>query len=166
VTIQNTGPFTVRVLGNAQYGAALPVLRGWSTRLLLARYTPLKRRVDDGRFGGHAWKRGPVEPFQAVDLAPGQIVMLLWLGAFHDCSVNTSVGTTTPPQSLPIRYSFVWKTETAQIPLPGGLTIAPSGHNPLLGCHHESAAAIQRTATRAVPRDVNNAPRDLNFSTG
>lgn len=158
VTIENTGQFTVRVLGNGRYGAALPVFRAWSARLLMARYTALNTRVR-GPFGfqGHAWKREPLQPFQPVDLAPGEIVMLLWLGVWHDCQDKFGPsGTTEPPSSLPIKYSFLWKTATASIPLPGGLTLAPQGHNPRTGCHHQPVAAVRSSATPGLPQDLNN----------
>src|SRR5207253_2985031 len=81
------------------------------------------------------WKRGRLEPFHAIDLAPGQIVMVLLQGVWHmDCHPVT-VGATTPPRSFPVRYSFLWKTTTTQIPLPGGLTIAPPNRHPYTDCH-------------------------------
>jgi hypothetical protein len=146
VTIQNTGPFTVRVVGLGRYGPALPVLRGWSSRLLMAQGTFVQEplgpstnpiRDTNGRIvRRRAWKRGPLQPFHPVDLAPGQIVMIAFEGVWHmDCHPVT-VGTTTPPRTFPVRYSFLWKTTTTQIPLPGGLTIDPANHHPYTDCHH------------------------------
>lgn len=146
VTIRNDGHFTVRVLGLGEYAPLLPLLRGWSSRLLMARGSfveePLggagKNAVRDQN--GHivrqrVWKRGRLQPFQPVDLAPGQIVMVVLQGVWHmDCR-QVTVGATTPPRSFPIRYSFLWKTTTTQIPLPGGLTIAPPNHHPYTDCH-------------------------------
>lgn len=146
VTIQNTGPFTVRVVGLGRYGPALPVLRGWSSRLLMAQGTFVQEplgpstnpiRDTNGRIvRRRAWKRGPLQSFHPVDLAPGQIVMIAFEGVWHmDCHPVT-VGTTTPPRTFPVRYSFLWKTTTTQIPLPGGLTIDPANHHPYTDCHH------------------------------
>jgi hypothetical protein len=146
VTIQNTGPFTVRVVGMGEYGPALPVLRGWSSRLLMAQgrfvQEPLGASTHPVRdTSGHvvrrrAWKRGPLEPFHPVNLGPGQIVMIAFEGVWHmDCH-PVAVGTTTPPRSFPVRYSFLWRTNTTQIPIPGGLTIAPANHHPYTDCHN------------------------------
>lgn len=146
VTIQNTGPFTVRVVGLGRYGPALPVLRGWSSRLLMAQGTFVREPLgpstnpirDTSRHivRRRAWKRGPLQPFHPVDRAPGQIVMIAFEGVWHmDCHPVT-VGTTTPPRSFPVRYSFLWKTTTTEIPLPGGLTIAPANHHPYTDCHN------------------------------
>jgi hypothetical protein len=146
VTIQNTGHFTVRVDGIGTYAPLLPLLRGWSSRLLMARGAFVQEPVRDpaGKIvrdvNGHSmhrrvWKRERLRPFQAVDLAPGQIVMIVLRGVWHmDCLRNVSVGSTTPPQSFPVRYSFLWKTTTTHIPLPGGLRIAPPNHHPGTDC--------------------------------
>jgi hypothetical protein len=136
VTIQNTGHFPVRVLGNAKYGAPIPVFYAWSSRLLGARYTRVQNPhcpVPVREAPGCAWKLGPLEPFSPVDLAPGQRVMLLWLGVWHDCHISIARGTTTPPRTLPVEYSFLGMRRTAQIPFPGGLTISPAHHNPACG---------------------------------
>jgi hypothetical protein len=143
VTIQNTGSFTVRVVGLGRYLPALPMFDGWSSRLLMARYTAV-RIHDPERFGngyGRGWKRGPLQPFHPVDLGPGQILMVVRQGVWRDCQIRVSEGTTTPPGSFPIRYSFLWKTTTAHIPLPGGLTIAPA-HNPRAGCRQAGSKPL------------------------
>jgi hypothetical protein len=142
VTIENTGHFTVRVDGIGSYAPLLPVLRGWSSRLLMARGTFVQEPVrgpvaGGGRIPPHrVWKRGRLRPFQPVDLAPGQIVMIVLRGVWHmDCEANVSAATTTPPMSFPVKYSFLWKTTTTHIPLPGGLRIAPPNHHPRTNCH-------------------------------
>lgn len=136
VTLENTGHFPVRVLGNAKYGAPLPLFYTWSSRLLGARYTkvqhphcPAPIQDDPGCY----WKLAPLKPFSPVELAPGQRVMLLWLGVWHDCHISIARGTRTPPMTLPVAYSFLGMGRTAQIPFPGGLTIAPPHHNPACG---------------------------------
>ena len=150
VTIQNTGHFTVRVLGMGTYGPFLPVLSGWSARLLMARgafvrepvRTPSGQPVRDrkGRIAHRrGWKREPLQPFHPVDLAPGQILMIGLQGVWHaDCGRNVSAGPTTPPRSFPVRYSFLWKTTTTHIPLPGGWNIAPPNRHPNTDCHQAS----------------------------
>jgi len=142
VTIENTGHFTVRVDGMGSYAPLLPLLRGWSSRLLMARGTFVQEPVRGPVVGGgripphRVWKRGRLRPFQPVDLAPGQIVMIVLRGVWHmDCQTNVSAGTITPPQSFPVKYSFLWKTTTTHIPLPGGLRIAPANHHPRTDCH-------------------------------
>jgi HAAS domain-containing protein len=153
VTLENTGHFTVRVLGNAEYGAPLPIFRTWSARLLGARYVKADKphcSVREKVPLACTLKLGPLKPFSPVDLAPGQSVMLLWLGVGHDCHINVSSGTTTPPRTLPLRYSFLGKTSTAQIPFPGGLTIAPPHHNPACGQPIASGRS-----TPDLPKDLN-----------
>lgn len=129
VTIQNTGRFTVRLERPTGIygpdGPDRPVLRGWSSRLVMARYT---------RDHGSGWKRGPLEPYQPINLAPGQIVMIGYQGGWHDCQIKLPVGATTPPTSFPISYSFLWKTATAHISFPGGLTIDPPNPHPNTDC--------------------------------
>ena len=140
-TLQNSGPFTVRLEEpTGKFGPDLPVLRGWSARLLLARYTRVKETSpalarQDHRY---TWKQGPLEPYHPIDLAPGQIVMIAYQGVWHDCQLKIPAGTSTPPTSFPISYSFLWKTATAHIPFPGGLTIVPPNNNPSQDCKHPS----------------------------
>jgi hypothetical protein len=124
------------------YAPLLPLLRGWSSRLLMARGTFVQEPVRGPVVGGgriplhRVWKRGRLRPFQPVDLAPGQIVMIVLRGVWHmDCQTNVSARTITPPQSFPVKYSFLWKTTTTHIPLPGGLRIAPTNHHPRTDCH-------------------------------
>jgi HAAS len=139
VTIQNTGPFTVQLVRPpAKYAPTMPVMWGWSSRLLMARYTRLKTNPNPllARQGHRSlWKRGPLQPFQPISLAPGQIVMIAYQGVWHDCQIKPHVGTTTPPRSFPIRFSYLWKTTTAHIPFPGGLTIDPPNHHSNTDCH-------------------------------
>ena len=101
VTLQNTGPFTVRLeRPTYRYGPDLPVLRGWSSRLLMARYTRdgETTTAPAGQDHGYAWKRGPFEPYQPTDLAPGQIVMVAYQGVWHDCQIKIPAGSALPPQ--------------------------------------------------------------------
>jgi hypothetical protein len=151
VTLQNTGRFTVHLLGIGRYAPLLPVLRGWSTRLLMAQgqfvqrsiHVPSAKVVRDGKTlpeNGHVlhqriWKPGRLRPFQPFDLAPGQAVMMVLRGVWHmDCHPVT-LGAVTPPVSFPVQYSFLGKTTTAQLPLPSGLTIDPPNNHPYTDCH-------------------------------
>ena len=141
VTLRNSGPFTVRLEEpTGRYGPDLPVMRGWSSRLLMAPYTrvketnPILARQDHG----YTWKQGTLEPYHPTDLAPGQIVMIAYQGVWHDCQLNVPAGVSSPPTSLPISYSFLWKKATARIPFPGGLTIVPPNHHPNQDCHRSS----------------------------
>ena len=139
VTFQNTGHFTVRVLGVGKWWPPFPVMSGWSSRLLMAQGSFVEKPVPGPgnkpvrvRF----WRHGPLQPFHPVDLAPGQIVMLAMQGVWHaDCSTKPYTGQTVPPRDFPVKYSFLWKTTTSHIPLPSGLRIAPVNHHPLTDCH-------------------------------
>jgi hypothetical protein len=146
-TLQNTGPFTVRLERPVgMYGPYLPVLRGWSSRLLMARYTRVKETstTPGQQDQVHGWRRGPLQPYQPITLAPGQIVMIAYQGVWHDCRLKVPVGTSTPPTSFPIRYSFLWKTATAHIAFPGGLTIVPPNHHPNTDCHQLATGSTKR----------------------
>lgn len=132
--VQNTGRFTVRVLG-VPYLSDLPWLKKlpWSARLMMANETAVSLPPSlKGHEGEHAWHQGPFRPFQPFDLNPGQARFLLLKGTYAHCGVMISHGT-IPLPDFPIRYSFLWKTATAHIPIPGGLTIVPP-NNPRIGC--------------------------------
>jgi hypothetical protein len=53
----------------------------------MARYTRIKETnpILAQQDQGYRWKRGRFEPYQPTDLAPGQIVMVGYLGHWHDC---------------------------------------------------------------------------------
>ena len=141
VAIQNTGHFTVRVLGLGNYAPPLPLLRGWSARVLMARGRFVKESPRGPVAGpGRApvrtvWERGRLRPFQPVDLEPGQMVMVVLRGVWHMDCVRAGAGSLTPPRDFPIKYSFLWKTTTAEIPIPGGLRIDPHNPHPRTDCH-------------------------------
>lgn len=144
VAFQNTGHFTVRVLGLGEYAPLLPVLRGWDTQLLMARgrFVDRATRVPAVRTGKRSvehgyviqrrvWKRGPLQAFRPVDLAPGQIVMLvLWGHSSPNCHIRPYTGQTVPPQAFPVKYSFLWRTTTTHIALPSGLKVAATTRHP------------------------------------
>lgn len=147
-TLQNTGPFTVRLEEpTGKYGPDLPVLGAWSSRLLMARYTRVKETNPElaRQDHGYTWKRGPLQPYHPINLAPGQIVMIAYQGVWHDCQLKAPAGTSTPPTTFPISYSFLWKTATAHIPFPGGMTIDPPNHHPNQDCHRSTRTDNTRT---------------------
>jgi hypothetical protein len=56
----------------------------------MARYTRIKETnpILAQQDQGYRWKRGRFEPYQPTDLAPGQIVMVGYLGHWHDCQMK------------------------------------------------------------------------------
>jgi hypothetical protein len=132
--IQNNGRFTVRVLG-VPYLSDFPWLRNlpWSARLMMAAETAVPLPPHSGiKAGAHAWHQGRLQPFHPFDLNPGQARFLLLKGVYAHCGVMLAHGT-IPLSDFPIQYSFLWKTATAHIPIPGGLTIVPP-NNARTGC--------------------------------
>lgn len=98
VSIRNTGSFTVRIVG-VPLTPGLPV----STRLLMS---------------GPLYRGGTAAPFRfhPFDLKPGEERFLLLQGVYAHCSA-WGPSTVTGLDSLPVRYSFLWRTATADIPL-------------------------------------------------
>ncbi|HEY2741583.1 MAG TPA: hypothetical protein VGI69_05315 [Gaiellaceae bacterium] len=109
ITIENKGRFPVRVLD-----APLPDGVPFSARLMMS--DPLT----DG--GVH----GPYVRFRPFDLRPGEVRLLFYKGVLA-CPApgpNASVGFI----DFPVRYSFLWRTKTAYIPLDEELAIvSPKG---------------------------------------
>jgi hypothetical protein len=103
-TVQNTGRFAVRVLG-VPYSPVLP----FSTRLLMS--GPQKE----------PGMELPWKPFRPFELQPGEIRWLVLEGAYT-CNSGMGPGTSAGIDTLPVRFSFLWKTSTASIPLDGALT--------------------------------------------
>jgi hypothetical protein len=106
--IQNTGRYAVRVLGvpyNGPYPAALP-------------YKARVRMFGPNRYGGDV----PLRPFRPFDLKPGMRAFLELAGTFARCGSWKGKGANIV-YDFPVRYSFLWKTATAEIPLPEKLAI-------------------------------------------
>jgi hypothetical protein len=109
-TIQNTGRFTVRVLGVPR-----SPLDFFSGRLLMSgpRNLPLTER--------------PLVRFRPFDLKPGSIRWLVFKGVYA-CTTGMGgsrrlgFGSVTR-DAIPVRFSFLWRTATASIPLGDPLTI-------------------------------------------
>lgn len=118
VTIQNTGHFTVRVLGVPK-----SVTDFYAGRLLMSEST---RGYPDER---------PLVRFHPFDLKPGKIRWLLFKGVY---ACTTGMGAGGPAGgaastwvAIPVRFSFLWRTATASIPLGEPLTFRfPKGCPP------------------------------------
>lgn len=109
-TVQNTGRFAVRVLG-VPYSPVLP----FSARLLMS--GPQREPGME-----QPWK-----PFHPFDLKPGQIRWLVLDGSYA-CHSGMGSRTSSGIDALPVRFSFLWKTSTATIPLDSPLTfLFPKG---------------------------------------
>lgn len=103
ITVQNTGRFTVRVLGVPK-----SVTDFYSGRLLMS--GPQREPGVEASF----------KPFHPFDMKPGEIRWLLFKGVY---ACTTGMG--TGPRGggsitwdlIPVRFSFLWRTATAWIPL-------------------------------------------------
>jgi hypothetical protein len=101
--VMNTGRFTVRVLG-VPYESYLP----WTARLVM------------GRLNYTGVYVGPYTRFHPFDLRPRQRRYLLFKGVFA-CHSGMAVGGALTLSDFPVRFSFLWRTTTAEIPLPEDL---------------------------------------------
>jgi hypothetical protein len=98
--ILNTGRFAVRVLG-------VPLWPGEPFKARLLMYRP-------NFIGGDV---GPLARFHPFDLKPGERDILVLKGTYAHCNSWPGAGSTAL-FDLPVRYSFLWRTATANIPLP------------------------------------------------
>lgn len=108
MTIWNSGRYTVRVLGVPELG--LPI----SYRLLMS--------------GPTTFERGsiprPFTRFHPFDLEPGEQRGLVLAGVYkYPCS-SRAPGLSTSLESMPVRFSFLWRTTTVQVPLPERVVFA------------------------------------------
>ena len=101
VTVLNTGRFGVRVLGVPE-----GVHQLFSGQPMMG---PTMERNTAGM-------EGPYTRFHPFDLAPGQVRLLFYKGVYAHCRYWTS-GSSTVWTAFPLRYSFLWKTATADIQL-------------------------------------------------
>jgi hypothetical protein len=104
ITVTNTGRFPVRVLGVPVPPPGLP-FRG---RLMMS------RELGPG-------VHGPYTGFRPFDLDPGQVRLLFFKGvlACRGGRANTGIGLL----DFPVRFSFLWRTETAYLPLDQQLAV-------------------------------------------
>jgi hypothetical protein len=118
VFVKNTGPFTVHVVGAAEPHAlplspagipsytSLPV----SARLLVSRPLPPHKVI------------GPFTPFQPFYFHPGQVRLILLKGVYGNCK-EWAPGSIGGIDSIPVRFSYLWKTTTVHVPLINRLAI-------------------------------------------
>lgn len=106
ITIHNDDPFTVRVLGvprsNTDFYAG-----------------PLLMSKDQT---GHMDEK-PLEPFHPFDLTPGAFRWLVFKGVYACTTGMGGGGVSITRNAIPVRFSFLWRTATAWIPLSDPLTI-------------------------------------------
>lgn len=102
MTIWNTGRYTVRVLGVPEL-TGLPI----SYRLLMSEPTTFER-------GGFS---EPFTRFHPFDLKPGEQRGLVLAGVYAMACSSRAKGLSMNLESVPVRYSFLWRTKTVDIPL-------------------------------------------------
>jgi hypothetical protein len=111
ITVVNNRRFAVRVLG-VPYEEPLP----WTARLMMS---PTER-----------YGLGPPQPdrpFHPFDLKPGDWVFLSFKGVYA-CHSGWAVGAAETFYDFPVRYRFLWRTSTTEIPLPEPLAFSfPKG---------------------------------------
>ena len=100
ITIQNTGRFTVRVLGVPYSLQVLP----FSGRLLMS-------KDQTGRLNER-----PLERFRPFDMKPGSFRWLVFKG-IYDCGTMSPGGGEIGLADFPVRFKFLWRTKTVFIPL-------------------------------------------------
>lgn len=114
ITVANNGRFTVRVLG-VPYVPPLP----WTARLMMS------PAVKNGL--GFPRRFSPFHPF---DLKPGDVAFLRFKGVYA-CNTRWGAGTAATFDDFPVRYRFLWRTATTDIPLPESLAFSfPRGCPP------------------------------------
>lgn len=116
ISIQNTGRFTVRVVGVPR-----SVTDFYAGRLLMSK-----------DHTGHMDER-PLERFHPFNMKPGSFRWLLFKGVFT-CTTGMGNGTGITWGAIPVRFRFLWRTGTAWIPLDEPLTFHfPRGCPPTAG---------------------------------
>lgn len=108
--IQNTGGFTVRVLGAGYAPQRLP----FSARLLMS--------------GPTSPGFPPLMRFHPFDMKPGEGRLLLLQGVYANCREWNGESGAVAIFDFPIRFRFLWRTTTAHVRLPEELAIVfPKG---------------------------------------
>ena len=92
------------------YGGPYPATLPYKARVLM---------FGPDRYGGGGV---PLKPFRPFDLKPGMRAFLQLQGVFANCSRWPDRGSTLLTE-FPVRYSYFWRTATAEIPLPEELAI-------------------------------------------
>lgn len=104
VTIRNSGRLPVRILGVRR-----DVTDFFKGRLLVNEPNP-------------AENERPLERFHPFDLHPGKTRWLVFKGVYA-CTTGMGGGTGLTRDALPVRFSFLWRTETTFVPLEDPLAI-------------------------------------------
>ncbi len=116
VTIRNSGRFPVRILGVPR-----DVLDFYKARLLANKPNPNENEL-------------PLERFRPFDLHPGETRWLVLKGVYACTSGAGGGGLAITQEDIPVRFSFLWRTETTSVPARDPLTIVfrtgcpPPGH--------------------------------------
>jgi HAAS len=163
VDVENSGRFPVRVLA-VPHSSGPFAGRSVSARVMMSRDIG-ENRVATAICGHRAVvcrpvvfrPDGPYVPFQPFDLQPGRERALLLVGVYGDCLDESNL-VPISVSAFPVRYSFLWKTATASIPLPKEREIippsggCPSGFQASLrlrgGESHLFKAGVLKTGTR------------------
>jgi hypothetical protein len=111
-TIWNTGRYTVRVLGVPDFIGRHPIGKPIAVRLLMSAPTTFD-------YGGIPL---PYKRFHPFDLSPGEQRGLLFVGTYDSPCRERGPGLSIGWDSIPVRYSFLWRTTTVQVPLPEPVT--------------------------------------------
>jgi hypothetical protein len=111
-TIWNEGRYTVRVLGVPDFVRGHLFGRPVLVRLLLSAPTTFD-------YGGIP---GPFTRFHPFDLPPGGQRGLMFVGTYDDPCPERGLGLSMGWESIPVRFRFLWRTRTVEIPLPEQVT--------------------------------------------
>jgi hypothetical protein len=120
VTIRNSGPFPVRILGVPR-----DVTDFFKARLLVNKPNPAENEM-------------PLERFRPFDLHPGETRWLVLKGVYACTTGWRAPGGAVSRDVIPVRSSFLWRTQTRFVPLQDPLTITftkkgcppPAGSSP------------------------------------
>jgi hypothetical protein len=118
IRVQNTGAFTVRVLGvpihpqpsGGWFGHATPPELPVSARLMMSGPLQLLGAT-----------HGPYTRFHPFDLKPGEVRLLFLTGVYGNC--RNWGGGVAYLVDFPVRFRFLWRTTTVHVPLPQQLAI-------------------------------------------
>ena len=109
VTIRNSGRFTVRILG-----VPSDVMDFFKGRLLMNKPNPAGNEL-------------PLERFRPFDLHSGEARWLVWKGVYA-CTTGAGRDLGVTREAIPVRFSFLWRTETTFVPAQDPLRITfPKG---------------------------------------
>jgi hypothetical protein len=115
--VQNNGRYTIRVLG-VPYASPITPNLPWPANVPQKAQLLMYAPASNGNYASTT----PV-PFRPFDLRPGWRTVLFLNGVYGNCGSWRSEQGSTTVESLPVRFSFLWRTATAQIPFPEKLAI-------------------------------------------